>query len=108
MQQTNWPETHINKPCNQDTYQGDTKSCYTSTMNQSPPNTKQKWAAHTLEIWEYYQNKYNRSNTTLVTLDWDAYNKAMRRLSTKAQWTIHKYTHNWLPTGNHMHKRYHV
>ena len=65
-------------------------------------------ASHTPEIRDYYHQKYQWSDKTMATLDWDAYNRAMKRMKTSEERTLHKFTHNWLPTGNHMAKRYHT
>lgn len=65
-------------------------------------------ASHTPEIRDYYWKKYKWSDKTMETLDWDAYYNAMKRFKQAEQKTIHKFTHNWMPTGNNMKKRYHT
>ena len=57
-------------------------------------------AAHTPEIRQYYREKYKWTDETLATLDWEAYDKALKRMKMSDQRTIHKFTHNWLPTGH--------
>ena len=61
-------------------------------------------ASHTPEIRDYYRNKYKWTDKTMETLDWEAYNNARKRFKQADQKNIHKYTHNWLPTGNNMKK----
>ena len=63
-------------------------------------------ASHTPEIREYYRKKYKWTDDIMETLDWEAYTNAQKRFNHAAQKNIHKYTHNWLPTGNNLQKRY--
>lgn len=63
-------------------------------------------AATTPEIAEYYRDKYNWTDDTMKKMDWNAQEKAIKKLTTSQQRTIHKFQYDWLPTQNNLHKRY--
>ena len=65
-------------------------------------------AATTPAIRTYYIQKYNWSDEAMQAIDWDAYGGAMNKFTISQQRTLHKYSHGWLPTGNHMEHRYHI
>ena len=63
-------------------------------------------AATTPEIGAYYKGKYGWTDDILSTLDWDAFGRAQGRFTTMQQRNVHKYIHNWLPTGAVQDRRY--
>ena len=65
-------------------------------------------AATTPEIRQYYMNKYKWNEVTLQNMDWEGQQKAVQTFSSSTQKTLHKYIHGWLPTGNHMSRRYKI
>ena len=65
-------------------------------------------AATTPNIRDYYAAKHGWTNGTLQTVDWEAFEHALARFTTLQQRNIHKYVHNWLPTGEVQDRRYHT
>ena len=63
-------------------------------------------AATTPDIRDYYAAKHGWTDGTLKTVDWEAFEHAQARFTTLQQRNIHKYVHNWLPTGEVQDKRY--
>lgn len=63
-------------------------------------------AATTPEIRLYYIKKHGWTDSDMDRMDWEAQYKASMHFSTNTQRMLHKYIHGWLPTGNHMHRRY--
>lgn len=63
-------------------------------------------AATTPEIREYYIRKYNWTDEVIASVDWEGQTKAMETFTQSKHRTLHKYIHAWLPTGDHMRKRY--
>ena len=65
-------------------------------------------AATTPDIRQYYERKYKWDDTILQNMDWNAQHQATKTFTPQTQKTVHKYIHGWLPTGNHMEKRYKI
>ena len=63
-------------------------------------------AATSPEIGQYYQRKHGWTHKTLQTIDWDAFGRAQKRFTTLQQRNLHKYVHDWLPTGEVQDRRY--
>lgn len=57
-------------------------------------------------IRQYYILKHKWTNEAMQAIDWNAYGRAMSTFTVSQQRTLHKHTHGWLPTGNHMEYRY--
>ena len=56
-------------------------------------------AATTPDISDYYKTKHGWTDKILQTINWDAFTNAQKRFITLQQRNIHKYAHDWLPTG---------
>ena len=65
-------------------------------------------AATTPDIQDYYATKHGWTDEILHTIDWDAFEHAQMKFTTLQQRNIHKYVHNWLPTGEVQDRRYHT
>ena len=63
-------------------------------------------AATTPDIREYYIRRNGWNDDTLASIDWEGQTKAITSFTQSKQRTLHKYIHGWLPTGDHMKKRY--
>ena len=57
-------------------------------------------------IRNYYMRKHGWMDTTMETVHWEGQMKAQKTFKVTQQQTLHQYTHNWMPTGDNMMKRY--
>ena len=63
-------------------------------------------AATTPEICQYYKEKHGWTDAVMETIEWGAFGKAQKGFTTRQDRNIHKYVHNWLPTGEVLDRRY--
>ena len=79
-------------------------------LNREPITGKYGKAIHhaatTPDIQNYYAEKHGWTDSILQSVDWDAFDHAQGQFTTLQQKNIHKYVHNWLPTGKVHDRRY--
>ena len=63
-------------------------------------------AGTTPALRNYYRNKHGWTDSTMATIDWQGLTRALKKFTHSKQRMLHKYIHGWLPTNDHMHRRY--
>ena len=62
------------------------------------------WDQATDNLLMYYANKWNIDQNQLYKIEWYAYSRAIKKLSTNEALQITKLSTNWLPTNKHLQK----